>query len=249
MEEYIKNYDSYEKSIVYNFGIGAGGIADCIKFFMMLLDTCMKEGTRLYYKRNNIQIEKYIKLKYEKMYIDNPTKSDILRIMYPQEHPQYYHNIQYNFSIPIQDVFYFTNEIKVNSFSLLDYTITRYNSIHLRLGDKYLETDKRFVLCKNDIRDYSEERIFKYIEANIDKNIFFCCDNNEYKLKLKKMYPNIIVTTCNIGHTSLSNTSEKQVLDAITEFYILTNSQSIFCGSRSGFSVIAAQFKKIPIET
>lgn len=245
MEEYIQNYEKYEYSIVYDFELGNGGIADCIKFFIFILESCMKEGKRLYYKRNNIQLEKYVKLIYDEMYVDEDTLKKMTNVHITKPH-NHYSETEFNFSIKISDVFYFTEEVKANRDSFLDPKITIYNSIHLRLGDKYLETDKYYVLCKNDTRGYSEEKIFKYIEDNNDKNIFFCCDNNSYKIKIKEKYPNIIVTSCNIGHTSLSNTTEKQVLDAITEFYILTNSQSIFCGSRSGFSLIAAKFNKIP---
>ena len=58
--------------------------------------------------------------------------------------------------------------------------------------------------------------------------ILFFCDNNNYKLKIKKKYKNIIITDAQIGHTSLSNTTNKQILDAVTEFYLLTNSQLIY---------------------
>ena len=34
-----------------------------------------------------------------------------------------------------------------------------------------------------------------------------------------------IITNCQIGHTSLLNTTLKQLLDGITEFYILTSSK------------------------
>lgn len=79
----------------------------------------------------------------------------------------------------------------------------------------------------------------------IIKIFFFCCDNNNYKLKLKEKYSNIIITNCDIGHTSLTNTTAKQILDGITEFYILTNSKIIFAASYSGFSIMASKFNKI----
>lgn len=69
MDIYINNYESLKNNVVYNFNIGDGGIGDCIKFFMFILESCMKTNTRLYYKQNNIEIEKYIRLKYDKMYI------------------------------------------------------------------------------------------------------------------------------------------------------------------------------------
>lgn len=104
----------------------------------------------------------------------------------------------------------------------------KYISIHLRLGDKFLETDKRFVQFKRDKRSYSEENIYNFIENNNDKNIIFFCDNYNYKSKIKKKYKKVIITGAEIGHTSLYNTTNKQVLDAVTEFYILSNSMLIY---------------------
>ena len=69
MENYIKNYNTYDKIIVYNFQLGDSGIGDCIKFFMFVLEDCIKNKKRLYYKKNNTDLEKYIKLKHD-MYID-----------------------------------------------------------------------------------------------------------------------------------------------------------------------------------
>jgi len=241
MDAYMNKYDSFEKIMVYNFTLGAGGIGDCIKFFMFALNICMKTNTRLYYKKNNIEIEKYIKLIYEKMYI-----TDIINLSVKNVEPSmYYSTINYDYII-IKDVFYFTDEVKINSKYLFPIE-TKYISIHLRLGDKYLETDKNYVLVKEDTRKFSNEKIYKFIEDNRNNNIFFCCDNNEYKIKIKEMYNNITITNCNIGHSSLSNTSPQQVLDSISEFYILANSEMIYSASCSGFSKVASQFNNIQI--
>ena len=113
------------------------------------------------------------------------------------------------------------------------------------MGDKFLETDKKNIKCKGDNRKYSEEKIYKFIEDNKNMNIIFFCDNNNYKLKIKKKYKNIIITDAQIGHTSLSNTTNKQILDAVTEFYLLTNSQLIYAASKSGFSNIASKFNNV----
>lgn len=246
MEEYIKKYEQFDKKIVYDFNLGSGGIGDCIKFFMHILRLCINNNTRLYYKKNNIEIEKYIKLKYEMMYIDddNIKKLDNVTIVLPQD---YYSTIDYNFNINIEDVFYFTDDVKLNRTKLISSDITNYISIHLRLGDKYLETDEKYVMCKTDVRNFSEETIYKFIEDNYNKHIIFFCDNNKYKLKIKEKYNNIIITNCNIGHTSLLNTTQKEVLDAITEFYLLTNSELIFSSSFSGFSIVASKFKNIQL--
>ena len=245
---YINNYDSFSKIIIYNFEFGNfyGGLGDCIKFFMFLLESCMKNNTRLYYKKNNIEIEKYIKLKHDKMYIDEDKIKELNNyvIVIPQH---YYSTVNYDYSIKVNEVFYFTDEVKINSKKIFVEDITNYISIHLRLGDKYLETDKAYVEAKEDTRNFTEEKIYKFIEENCNKNIFFCCDNNAYKLKIKEKYNNIVITNCDIGHTGLLNTTKKQILDAITEFYILTNSEMIFGGSVSGFSIVASKFNNIPL--
>ena len=246
MDDYINNYDSYNEKIVYNFLLGDGGIGDCIKFFMFILESCIKNNKRLYYKINNIEIEKYIKLKYDKMYIDECAikQLDCTTIATPQ---MFYSSVDYNYSININEVFYFTDEVKINCSKLFPLDITNYISIHLRLGDKYLETDKNCVLVPHDARGYCEEKIYRYIEDNDDKNIFFCCDNSTYKNKIKTKYNKLIISNCDVGHTSLSNTTQKQILDAITEFYILTQSEIIYAGSTSGFSVVASKFCNIPL--
>jgi hypothetical protein len=243
MDDYINRYEQFEKSIVYNFELGNGGIGDCIKFFMVILDSCIKNNVRLYYKKNNIILEDYIKLKYDKMYITNDIK-DAKRVV-----PQDYYSIvdTFTFSININEVFYFTEEVKLNRNTLLSPNITDYISIHLRLGDKHLETDKKYVMVKFDSRAFSEDSIERIIKDNYNNNIFFCCDNNAFKLKLKEKYNTIIITNCEIGHTSLRNTTQKQILDSITEFYILTESTSIFGITRSGFSYMASKFKNIPL--
>jgi hypothetical protein len=246
MDNYINSYEKFTNKIVYDFNHGSGGIGDYIKFFMFALELCIKNNTRLYCKINNIEIEKYIKLKYNQMYVteNDIKKIDCVEIVTPVT---YYHNINYNYSVNIKDVFFFTNEVKVNSERLFPLDINNYTSIHLRLGDKYLETEKIYILCKEDTRFFSEEKIYNFIEKNNDKKLFFCCDNNNYKLKIKEKYNNIIITNCSIGHSSLPNTTNKQVLDSVTEFYILTKSNTIFAASRSGFSIIAAQFNNIPL--
>ena len=256
MEEYIKNYETFDKNIIYNFNIGDGGIGDCIKFFMCILEICIKYKYKLYYQINNIPLEKYLKLRYATMYIhyieNSITINDVNTIYnisndYNIVTPYLFYPIfKYeNITINIQDVFYFTDEVIINSYNMLSSDISNYISLHLRLGDKYLETSPEFVLCKEDSRTYSEDNLFKFIEENC--NIIFFCDNNAYKRKIKEKYDKIIITNSNIGHTSLFNTTYKQVLDTITEFYIMTESQRIYHASNSGFPIIASKYKNIPL--
>lgn len=251
IELYLKNFYSYKEKIIYDFNTGDGGIGNCILFFIAQLGASMKNNKQLYYKKNNIDIEKYIKLRYDMMYIneDMITQLDSYKIIKPQmlyssKDDDYNYN---NYNIDYKDVFYFTDEVKINSKQLFPQDISNYISIHIRLGDKYLETDKNFVVVKDDQRNFSEENLYKFIEKNYNENIFFCCDNNNYKLKIKEKYNNIIIANTNIGHTSLSNTNSKQILDAITEIYILSNSKLIYSPTLSTFSIVASKFNNIPL--
>jgi hypothetical protein len=63
------------------------------------------------------------------------------------------------------------------------------------------------------------------------------------KQKIKEKYNNIYITSGEIGHTSFTITTKKQVLDTVTEFYLLTNSKKIYAASRSNFSWSASIFK------
>ena len=256
MENYIKKFETFEKYIIYNFNIGDGGIGDCIKFFIYILEICIKFNYKLFYQINKLPLEDYLKLKYPEMYINSNTHfknisniDDIHLIenKYIKVTPYtFYANFKYeDITINIQDVFYFTDDVINNTVIMFPYDISNYISLHLRLGDKYLETPSQFVLCKDDSRQYLETNLFKFIEQN--SNIIFFCDNNTYKKKIKDKYPTINITKCDIAHTSLINTTNKQVLDTITEFYIMTQSQKIYYASNSGFSIISSKFKNIPL--
>lgn len=253
MEGYLKKYNKLKYLQIFNFKVGSGGIGDNIKYFTCLLQQCIKNNHKIKYVKNNIPLEKYLKLKYDFFYISKKRfeiikktkKKNTYNIKAPKD---YYHKMKYkDLEIKHEDIFYFTNEVKINSKLLLP-NIEKYTSIHLRLGDKYLETSMKFIQAKKNTRKFDENRINKYIKENISSNnLVFFCDNQKFKNRIKNRFKEIIVTNSKIGHTSLRNTNNKQVLDAITEFYIITNSEKVVAGSESGFSIISAKFRGIPL--
>lgn len=263
MEKYLEKYDTFERIIVFKFSTGDGGIGDILKGFTYLLQLCIKHNIRLYYALSNNIIDTYLKLRHSKMYIgmkkifDPQYNIDIISLRTIEEvsgiesgaiylaQPQLVHpieNLYDKISYSLEDIFEFSEEVigKAN-----DFIGGKYRSIHLRLGDKYLETDKAFIICSSDARSYNEDAIFRCIESQGD--IVFFCDNKEYKLKMKAKYPRINITDYDIGHTSLANTTEKEILNAVTEFYILAHSEYIYTASNSGFSIMASKFKGVPI--
>lgn len=248
LDTYFGNYNTFQKTVIFDFRLGDGGIGDYLKFFMISLLDSIENNTRFFCKKNNTEIEKYILVKNNLLYITSEqiTKLRNKTIRRPYD---YYSSKKsedlYKFDISLEEIFYFHNSVKLNVSNILPTVPEDYISIHLRLGDKFLETDKRFVVCKEDERKYNEDNIGTFIENNVGKSILFFCDNNTVKTHLKNKYPEIIITDSSIGHTSLLNTSNKAVLDTITEFYLLSNSDVIFAASRSGFSKMASEFKKV----
>jgi hypothetical protein len=266
MDEYITNYETYDKTIVYSFTLGEGGIGDYIKFFSYLLCFCIKHKFKLKHFVTDAYILNYIKLKKNGMYVTvaDIDKQKISKFSTPVSVEQLI-NIDstkiyficpfnlYNIcslsdiTIKLDDIFYFSTEIVDNSYKLTN--CQDYISVHVRLGDEFLETDKKFIQSGGDKRNYNLENICRCIENNSDKKILLFCDNMSFKVMLKEKYQFIKVTNGEIGHTSLFNTTKKQMLDAITEFYLLTKSQKIYAGSHSGFSQLAAKFNHSQIES
>jgi hypothetical protein len=257
MDSYIQKYNQLQPTIIYHFALGEGGIGDCIKFFMHTLHLCIRHNIRLLYKRNHIPLEKYLRLQFDQMYFDDPLPSlsiqecDIPHLTgdryYYVVPSAFYSTIQYNsITIPVRDVFYFSDEVIHQADQMI--SLPHYISIHLRLGDKHLETDRSFVLCKDDVRSYDENALFHFIEHHSKTPIVFFCDNQAYKLKIKQKYHHVAITNCNIGHTSLSNTTDEQVLDTVAEFYLLTASDTIYYASLSGFPIMASKFNHTPLE-
>ena len=244
MEEYIGNYNNYNSCYVYDFKIGDGGIGDYIKFFMIILSECVEKKIRLHRVVNNIEIEKYIKFKFNEINIERKDICKLKNVTIKKPY-MYYNKANLDFKLCVGDVFVFDSVIKENVKKILPNIPKKYISLHLRLGDKFLETEKRFVVCKNDVRIFSEKKLFELIENKKNSTIIFFCDNKEYKLKIKNKYNNVKITQAKIGHTSLKNITNEEVLDTVTEFYILTNSEEIYGISKSGFSLMASKFKNI----
>lgn len=265
MDTYMANFDQYEKKVVYKFNIGDGGIADCIKFFMHTLNICMHHKYKLYYLVNNTKLEQYLRLHYDKMYINKDTIGENVSIVravraFPSITADKYYVVSpnvfytsFNYRViktKICDVFKFSQDVLANVPSILpDFPMSssKYTSLHLRMGDKFLETPQKYVRVKKDTRSFSSDKIHQVIEQHKDTPLLFFCDNNEYKSNIKRTYPHVIITQGRVGHTSLSNTTQDQVLHAVTEFYLMTESAKIYYASKSGFPMVAAKFNYIPL--
>ena len=265
MDEYLKKYDTLDRSVIFCFNVGNGGIGDLIKFFMGILYYCIEYDIKMYYA-NESNVGKYIKIKHPKMYFDmkdvsNPVPVEHVDqlvnltpgISYTVETGLFYGvfpfyqipEFPYDIGIPMNTIFEFTDEVKQNQ-TILNTPLENYTSIHLRLGDRFLETDANFIHCIEDERYYDPYQLHTSI-VNANGPVLFCCDNEDFKQQIKQQYDKVVITTGAIGHTSLSNTTDKQSLDAVTEFYLLTKSNHIVVCSYSGFSIMASKFNNTPV--
>lgn len=249
------------KKVVYHFDVGFGGIGDFFKFFVCLLDICIANNFDFYYI-NTSPINNYVKTYNDKYYINNIDTINFTEIMTINElynlksdsyilvSPSSMYSIdktipetlnKYNFN----DLFYFTDDIKNKAMEITNNE--KYISLHLRLGDLFLETDKSFLQNPKDTRNYDENKIFNFIENNNTKTIYFFCDNVSYRNKIKQKYNYVKTTELSVGHTSLKNTQDIDFFNACVEFYILSQSEEIYMCSYSGFSLLASKFgnKKI----
>lgn len=274
IENYMKNYDTFNKRLIYNFGIDvlSGGIGDLTSFFTHFLKLCIDNNIQLYYLVKNSFTEKYLKLKYDKMYITDadinsvdkcyirhldeisgmlPDKNyhvipDILFSKFSMDRCGTHRGQRGAAKIPFQlkEIFYFTPDVITNIPEIFK-TVDEYISIHIRLGDdKMVGKELKY---NYDTRVFTYNKLINFISKNPDKNIFLACDNITLRNDVKQQFSNIMTTNYDISHTAWKNTTELQTLNTISEFYLLSNSKEIYLGSYSGFSIMASRFKNIPI--
>jgi hypothetical protein len=219
----------------------------------------MKHGIQIFYERNCF--EPYLKLRHTNWYIDLRTikhrrrlkENEIPKRVKPDRHciviPQILWKsfMDYNeLCIPACEIFQFSD--KVQAHGKLSLPISEpYIALHIRLGDKFLETEKKNILCPNDVRQFAEEQLFSFLTTNSNRTIVVFCDNRSYKEKLKQLYTNLILTECAVGHTSSGNSTEQEALGAFAEFYLMTKSEKIVAATRSGFSIMASKMYQCPI--
>ena len=251
VDDYLNECDSYSKKVVFVFGKTNGGIGDLTKFFTYLLEQCIKNKIRLYYLLTGDPIDKYIKLDSRfyitrlehQLYLQSihllpEILDNVLYVVTPQL--MYIIDIYDNISIPLHYIFHFSDDV----IQRAEPYIKDYISVHLRLGDKFLETDKHFVMVPYDVRAFHEQTLFAFLEK---QNVFFFCDNKGYKQRVKQMFPHIQITDFDIGHTSFLNTTDQQMIDGLAEFYLLSKSKHIYKASYSGFSIMASKMYHCPI--
>lgn len=261
--KYLDDWKNYDIKVVYSFKKGNGGIGDYLKYFTTLLHVCMEKKYKLYFLMDNDTfVKQYLFTRYEFMTIHETTISkETNQITTYEELINLEKNEKYNLVGPftfyiiknIEELFYDGMSIMFSFSNLVtehklvkEYDNLDYISLHIRLGDKFLETDKKSVICVNDDRCYRENIVLQFLENHKNQTILLFCDNKSYKEKLKEKYSNLLTTPVKVAHSSLVNTTKEEIFDTIIEFYLLTKSKKIYTCTNSGFPYTASFYGNIP---
>ena len=253
--------DTNSSNIIYifNFTFNYGGIGDFIKYIMYFIHLYI--GKKILIKSDH-PIYKFIKFKNISLdyhYKDNKLNEyDKIVMLEPKNFwDKYNKDTEYKYKkIPFYDFFYFSDEIysKVKELKHSLNATDKYNAIHLRFGDKFLENNNRtWMGCVDDNRigeksyDYYISLI-KKIMSDTNTNtecFFFFSDNSNIKKLCKKSLPNLIINDFNIIHTGHQYTDinnsdyDKQLILTLSEYVLLSNANIIHVLSYSGFPIIA----------
>jgi len=118
--------------------------------------------------------------------------------------------------------------------------------IHIRSGDKYM-------LKNNQLNPFVIKKITSILAKNmkLGTKYLVLSDNNQIKILLKKIFPQVIIQITNIVHLGESeNPSEQAIMETLLDFYIMSNSFQIISFSPynwgSGFSQWCATLHNIP---
>ena len=257
-----KNMTLIKKEIIYVYEkVKNGGLGDFFKYLIFLLNFCIRHNIKFKLIIDH-PIKDYIKFKHPQMIMDKSNypkgvhhvanfdeiKASKNKYFTVCDNIMYKYNVYQNLKkIKLRDLFTFSDAVNKKAKS---YTQDKeYSSIHLRLGDKFIENDKNYVKCKNDQRTFDENKLYDYIEHHKNDMMYFFCDNDPYRQKIKKMFNFINITNLKIRHISLTDTTDDECFNAVVEFAIMTNSKLIVAVSRSGFSILAASFNNVPLIT
>lgn len=276
MEQYLQDRPSYHKHIYYLFHLGNGGLADCIKYFVYLLQLCMQHNIACHWIRTGKPIDRYLLLRFPQWVVEKAavldkkkkplflkSEAEIERVLpdkiYIATPGIFYKNFRFEtITIPVAELFEFSQEVVARASQLFPNDTKKkeektegkkpYTVVHLRMGDKFIVAKHKD--CPNDTRKYNEHHICSRVEDLLaqEKTVLFLCDNAECKRRIKQKYANLSVTNSQIGHTSYAETSEQQVVDTLAEFYLLTKAEHIIMASYSGFSWLASLFHRIPLD-
>jgi hypothetical protein len=224
MERYMEEYDSFNKYIIYDRW--KGGVGDFVAFFTYALKLCIANSIRMYYLPNDegLLLDKYIKLRYSKMYITQEkideikkdNSNSILDIAHIDQIKTLLPNVYYKFGPCNLYAYYSMDKFGTHRgkrgaemvgfqlskvFVFTEAVIENVPDIfktEIEYISIHLRLGDEVIIPGNtgpDIRPYNLKKIKNFINKNKNKNILFLCDSAEYLDSIKDE----INTTVNVN--------------------------------------------------
>lgn len=254
----LDEFHSFNKSWIYLFEYENGGMGDYLKFYLCALDFSWRNKRKLYLSVHH-PLNQFISLKDDRFYANNidhlPKVHSLADCDLNSETCYILTVFCFYFHDDLQkiinkwkwkEIFRFSDIIVEKGNEIIG-EYKNYISVHIRLGDKYIETDDSHKACHDEVRPFNQTALYNFLENNQSESIFLFCDNNSFKMEIKAKFPFIRITNYPIGHTSYKNSSEEIIKNCVIDFYILCHSSKIVCSSSSGFSFMASKYNNIDL--
>lgn len=211
------------------------------------INTCyFTETNATYICNNNNQIDyQYIDIDTKLIQFlnhQNQNHNDMVNI-YFTNHPNYIDITELHKHV-IREIFSPTECIihQVNTMlDTLHLTKKAFKVIHIRILDSVFETDSGFNIDLSKIQQ---------LLIHNNNNVLLVSNSNNMKKYLIKMFPTLKTNICQVGHMCNEQISDQMLVNTLTEFYIMSQSNYIYSFSMykhgSGFSKWSAYTYNIP---
>lgn len=238
-DEYCALAPTLDTAVVCEFGLMQGGIGDFFKIFAFSLELAVASRARILV-RNTSPLAAFLHPKHAWM-----TDARGMRVVTTVNNAYWYNHASTetthglcSAALVLSDWFEMDASIVAEARRLAP--PTSYVALHIRRGDKHLETNLTNVVCKHDERPFDASAVDAVCAR--EPVLLVVGDHAGTLRDLKARYPHVALTGLEIGHTSLHGTPASAVRAALVEFMILGNARSIVASSTSGFPHLASRW-------
>ena len=275
LRSYVASYPLLKRGATLRIDFYHGGLADIMKFTLLMVDRCMAMGIRFRLTmRPQVPVYRFLKLRFPEMMVldfdmDEPYTSigNLDELRYLEEgsevtimpYPMYSHfgdgeahvRAMLGLRIPGRLLFELSPEVVVLGDSIIAERLggVGYVGLHVRMGDRFLEMPQREIVALNDVRVWDQRDVVDALSGPWGgEHVLICCDNRGLRDSLELDFPHARSSGLEVGHVSYPSTAPSVARSAVVEFYLLSRARCIAYASVSGFAVMAAQFSGIPCE-
>lgn len=237
-DEYCALAPTLDTAVVCEFGLTQGGIGDFFKIFAFSLELAIASRARILV-RNTSPLAAFLHPKHAWM-----TDARGMRVVTTVNNAYWYNHASTETTQELCSALVLSDWFEMDASIVADARRlappTAYTALHIRRGDKHLETNRANVACKDDERPFAASAIDAVCAR--EPVLLVVGDHAGTLRDLKARFPHVVLTGLEIGHTSLKGTPAPAVRAALVEFVMLGNARSIVASSTSGFPYLASRW-------